>query len=699
MPVAGDADDRDILTRRRRVAVAVLVCSIAVSACSSSGPAPVTPPTEATAPAAPVSSQVNSPPVTPSPTLALATPSPLASGTITTYAGSDSGLGDGGRASAARLDAPEGVALDSAGSLYIADSTNNSIRKVSPGGTISTYAGSGPPPPCCSGGGFSGDGGPATAAQLNAPVGVALDPAGNLYIADRDNQRIRRVTPGGTTSTYAGSGSLGFSGDGGPATAARLNKPSGVAVDPAGNLYIADRGNQRIRKVSADGTISTYAGTGTVGFAGDGGPATAAQLNEPVGVALDPAGNLYIAERENHRIRKVTPGGVISTYAGTGTQGFSGDGGPATGAQLLGPGGVALDPAGNFYIADRNNDRIRRVSTDGTIATYAGSGSLGFSGDGGPATAARLNMSLGGVALDSAGNLYIADLLNERIRKVSPVGTISTYAGNGGYGFWGDGGPATAAQLSLPHGVALDSAGNLYIADSNNHRIRKVTPGGTISTYAGTGTEGFSGDGGPATAAHLDRPDGVALDSAGNLYIADLGNSRIRKVTPGGTISTYAGNGGYGFWGDGGPATAAQLRPRGMALDPAGNLYIADFGNSRVRKVTPGGTISTYAGTGTPGFAGDGGPATAAQLSFPQGVALDSAGNLYIADSNNNRIRKVTPGGTISTYAGTGLQGFSGDGGPAIDAQLWFPVGVALDSAGNLYIADQENQRIRKVTP
>ena len=211
---------------------------------------------------------------------------------------------------------------------------------------------------------------------------------------------------------------------------------------------------------------------------------------------------------------------------------------------------------------------------------------------------------------------------------------------------------------------------------------------------------GFSGDGGPATAARLNMSlGGVALDSAGNLYIADLLNERIRKVSPVGTISTYAGNGGYGFWGDGGPGTAAQLRPRGMALDPAGNLYIADFGNSRVRKVTPGGTISTYAGTGTPGFAGDGGPATAAQLSFPQGVALDSAGNLYIADSNNNRIRKVTPGGTISTYAGTGLQGFSGDGGPAIDAQLWFPVGVALDSAGNLYIADQENQRIRKVTP
>src|SRR5207249_4311136 len=235
----------------------------------------------------------------------------------------------------------------------------------------------------------------------------------------------------------------------------QLNAPVGVALDPAGNLYIADRDNQRIRRITSGGTISTYAGTGTPpssfcgaiamgGFPGDRGPATAAHLNEPVGVALDPAGNLYIAERDNHRIRKVTPGGVISTYAGTGTQGFSGDGGPATGAQLLGPGGVALDPAGNFYIADRNNDRIRRVSTDGPISTYAGTGREGFSGDGGPATAAHLGRP-GGVALDSAGNLYIADLGNSRIRKVTPGGTISTDAGNGGYGFWGDGGPATAA--------------------------------------------------------------------------------------------------------------------------------------------------------------------------------------------------------------------------------------------------------------
>src|SRR5207249_819094 len=245
-----------------------------------------------------------------------------------------------------------------------------------------------------------------------------------------------------------------------------------------------------------------------------------------------------------------------------------------------------------------------------------------------------------------------------------------------------------------------DPAGNPYLADTADHRIRKVTPGGTISTYAGSGNFGFSGDGGPATAAELNFPRDVALDPAGNLYIADSGNSRIRKVSPGGTISTYAGSGSRGFSGDGGPAAAAQLNnPVGMALDPAGNLYIADITNNRIRKVTSGGTISTYAGSGSFGFSGDRGPATASQLSVPVGVALDPAANLYTAHITNNRIRKDPPGGTISTYAGSGSCSFSGDGGPATAAQLNVPVGVALDPAGNLYIADQGNSRIRKVTP
>ena len=577
VPVGGNADDRDVLTRTRRVAVAVLVCSIALSACSPSGPESVSPPTAA--------SPVNSLPVTPSPTLALATPSPLPGGAITTYAGRD----------------------------------------------------------------FSGDGGPATAARLLAPAGVALDPAGNLYIADTADHRIRKVTPGGTISTYAGSGNFGFSGDGGPATAAELNFPRDVALDPAGNLYIADSGNSRIRKVSPGGTISTYAGSGSRGFSGDGGPAAAAQLNNPVGMALDPAGNLYIADITNNRIRKVTSGGTISTYAGSGSFGFSGDGGPATAAQLNVPVGVALDPAGNLYIADQGNSRIRKVTPGGTISTYAGTDTPGFSGDGGPATAAQLNVPVG-VAVDPAGNLYIADSGSSRIRKVGPGGTISTYAGGGGGtpGFLGDGGPATAAYLNNPVGVTLDPAGNLYIADLGNARVRKVTPGGTISTYAGSGSFGFSGDGGPATAAQLNGPWGVAVDPAGILYIAESG--RIRKVTTGGTISTYAGSGNFRFAGDGGPATAAELNfPRGMGLDPAGNLYIADKDNARIRKVTSGGTISTYAGSGSRGFLGDGGPATAARFREPSGVALDPAGNLYIADTYNNRIRKVTPTVAVST--------------------------------------------------
>src|SRR5437773_1742222 len=364
VPVGGNADDRDVLTRTRRVAVAVLVCSIALSACSPSGPESVSPPTAA--------SPVNSLPVTPSPTLALATPSPLPGGAITTYAGRDFS-GDGGPATAARLLAPAGVALDPAGNLYIADTADHRIRKVTPGGTISTYAGSG-------NFGFSGDGGPATAAELNFPRDVALDPAGNLYIADHDNGRIRKVTSGGTISTYAGSGSRGLSGDGGPATAAQLYSPHGVALDTAGNLYIAD--SNRIRKVTPGGTISTYAGTGTGPFSGDGGPATAAQLSSPAGVALDLTGNLYIADDGNCRIRKVTPGGTISTYAGGGggTPGFLGDGGPATAAYLNNPVGVTLDPAGNLYIADLGNARVRKVTPGGTISTYAGSGSFGFSG-------------------------------------------------------------------------------------------------------------------------------------------------------------------------------------------------------------------------------------------------------------------------------------------------------------------------------
>jgi len=611
------------------------------------------------------------------------------SGIITTYAG-PALPANGALAITQAIDRPQFLATDGAGGFYVASMFQNRVYRVTADGRLSLAAGTYSP-------GFSGDGGPATSAQLNYPRGVAVDTAGNLFIADTGNNRVRKVTPGGAIFTVAGNGTQGYSGDGGPATSAQLNYPNGVAADTAGNLFIADTYNHCVRKVTTGGVITTVAGNGTEGFGGEGGPATSAQLNAPSGVAVDTAGNLFIADRNNNRIRKVTPGGVISTVAGNGTQGFSADGGPATSAQLNAPLGVAVDTARNLFIGDYGNDRVRKVTSSGIISTVAGNEIRGFSGDGGPATSARLSYPYS-VAVDTAGNLFIADTYNHCVRKVTPGGVISTVAGNGTYGFSGDGGPATAAQLRIPQGVAVDTAGNLFIADTGNNRVRKVTPGGVISTVAGNGTHGFSGDGGPATSAQLNYPSGVAVDTARNLFIADRNNNRIRKVAPGGVISTVAGNGTYGFSGDGGPAMAAQLRiPQGVAVDTTRNLFIADYGNNRVRKVTSNGVISTVAGNGIRGFSGDVGPAASARLNGPSGVAVDTARNVFIADTGNNRVRKVTSSGVISTVAGNGIRGFSGDGGPATSARLSYPYGVAVDTAGNVFIADF-NQRIRKVT-
>ncbi|MBX3164543.1 MAG: T9SS type A sorting domain-containing protein [Bacteroidetes bacterium] len=340
---------------------------------------------------------------------------------------------------------------------------------------------------------------------------------------------------------------------------------------------------------------------------------------------------------------------VINTIAGTSTGGFSGDGGVATAAQLIFPRDVATDAAGNVYIT--GNGRIRKVSTNGIITTIAGNGGSGFSGDGGAATAAPLG-STRAVAVDAVGNVYIAE--TTRIRKVSTNGIITTIAGIGGFGFSGDGGLATAAALNYPGGVAVDAAGNVYIADTWNNRIRKVSTNGIITTIAGSGATGssnggFSGDGGAATAAQLNNPHGVAVDAAGNVYIADMGNNRIRKVSTNGIITTIAGGGLLGFSGDGGLATVAGLSsPSGVAVDAAGNVYITD--NNCIRKVSSNGIITTIAGTaGTWGFSGDGGLATAAQLNNPVGVAVDAVNaNVYIADMGNHRVRKVYCGSTGS---------------------------------------------------
>jgi sugar lactone lactonase YvrE len=332
------------------------------------------------------------------------------------------------------------------------------------------------------------------------------------------------------------------------------------------------------------------------------------------------------------------------------------------------------------------------------ITTVAGSGVWGYCGDGGPATEACLDGPWG-VAVDTAGGIYFADDANSVIRKVDRTGTISTVAGNGTYGeFCGDGGPATRACLNQAWDVTVDASGNLFIADSINNRIRRVDSTGTIRTVAGSATEGFCGDGGPATSACLAWPHSVAVDASGNLFIADHDNARIRRVDTSGTITTVAGNGTWAYCGDGGPATSACLRyPTGVAVDAAGNVFIADSGNHRIRRVNPAGTITTVAGNGEYWFCGDGGPATSACLSAPGDVAVDAVGNLYIADEHQNRIRRVDTAGTIRTIAGSGPAGFCGDGGAATEACLDGPRGVAVDAAGRVFIGDYHNRRVRKV--
>jgi len=621
--------------------------------------------------------------------------------------------GDNGPAMSAQMSYPWGIAVDSAGSVYFTDRDSNNIRRVA-NGIITTFAGS-------AAAGFAGDGKAASAALFSGPSGLAFDAAGNLFVADTGNQRIRRIAPDGTVSTVAGTGEQGFSSDGVPALESDLNSPEGVAIDSAGNLYIADTQNQRVRIVAKDGTISTFAGNGYPGFSGDNGPATQATVFLPTDVAVDPSGNVYIADLGSSRIRMVSKGN-ISTVAGS-DEGINPiDGQAAVSIRFNGPTGVAADQAGNVYFTEgsigsgsglgKGDFRVWKISA-GVATSAAGNGLKSFSGDGSAAKAAQMNAPAG-MTFDPAGNLYIADSGNNRVRMISPSGTITTVAGTGAPGFSGDFGPATAAQLNQPSSVALDSSGNLYIADTANNRVRVVLTDGIIRTLAGNGNAAFAGDGGPAELASLHGPRGVAVDSSGNVFIADTLSLRVREVVVGSSIiQTLAGNGLATFAGDGGPAFNAALnQPSSVALDAAGNIYFTDELNLRVRKISTDGTISTVAGSYVPPLfgnglvgiiipagAGDGGPATQANLLTPKGVAVDNNGNIYIADSGENRVRKVTPDVNITTLAGNGTCCYSGDGGIATVAQLNIPLGLAIDVSGNLYVTDSGNNAIREITP
>ncbi len=605
---------------------------------------------------------------------------------IVTIAG-QGGVGynaDGVPGTIAQLNFPTSVISDTSGDIYIADQFNNRIRKVNASGVISTFAGTGAL-------GFSGDGGPASMARLYAPYSLAINARQEIFVLDRFNQRIRKISTSGIITTFAGNGSAGFSGDGGLATAAKINNATGICLDVAGNMYVADLDNQRIRKINTSGNISTVAGTGSAGFSGDGGAATSATMNGPMGVVAV-SGNIYFSDCNNNRIRKISATGVISTFSGSGS-GFSGDGGPASAAHLSGPTGMSVDTLGNIFWAERDNHRIRKVDTAGIISTVAGNSNKTYNGDGIPATAAAATLfEPHGVFADRKGNILIADTWNGRLRKVDTGKYLTSLAGMGHPGYSGDGGPATAGQIFSPVGIRADRSGNVFITDKDNYRIRKRSPSGIISTYAGDGSSSAHGDGGQATAAGITLLSGIALDRKGNLYICQ-GAGSIRKVDTSGIITTYAGR-GSGFSGDGGPATAAYMAPNGLAVDKYGNLYINDQNNYRIRKVDTTGIINTIAGTGTNGYSGDGGQATAANIQTKQ-IDVDTNGNIYLCEGA--RIRKISPSGIINTVAGNGILGFSGDGGSALTAKINAATGVAVDDAGNIYIADFENNRVRKV--
>ncbi|HUA59061.1 MAG TPA: hypothetical protein VML19_09930, partial [Verrucomicrobiae bacterium] len=608
----------------------------------------------------------------------------------------------------AELNGPAGLAVDSSGNIYVAEYDNYTIRKIDTTNTITTIAGTYNQ---CK---YGGDGGPATSAYLCHPQGLALDSSGNLYIADSGNYRVRKLVPTGTISTCAGTGSGGYSGDGGPATSAELNWPSGVAVDNGADLFINDQNNCRVREVEfSTQIISTVAGTGTCGYSGDGGLATLAKIGQAyVGIAADGTGTtVTFGDSTNNRVRQFTVGGNISTIAGTGTAGFSGDRGPAIMAEIHTPQGVAIANSGTIYVSDSSNYRVRAFTVGGDINTVAGNGSTTFPTlvSGVPASGVVLNSPYD-LLVDPSGNVFFGEYFNCTVRElVKSTGLVNIFAGTVAVGattgtctgFSGGGGPATSAELGNVNGVARDGAGNIYIADTSNCVVWEVTTGGTISVFAGSGPPkncGYSGDGGPATSARLSAPVGVFVDSKNNVYIGDSANNRVREVSNG-TISTIAGDGVAGYLGDGDPATIAELKnPDGVAVDRAGNLFIADTDNCVIRQVAAAtGIISTIAGTGTCDFNGDG-PATEHELNKPTYISVDANDNLFMTDNNNQRIRWVNPAGTMTTIGGNGTAGLSGDGRPALSAELAYPNGIAQDASGNYLVGDGNNYRIRQIT-
>lgn len=617
-------------------------------------------------------------------------------GTAITLAGTGARAfgGDEGPGPQARLDLPSSVVVDTSGNIIISDQANYRLRLLEPNGIIHTIAGTGTP-------GAAGDGGPALEAELNGPKGqsappasrIAIDSRNRIYVADTGNHKVRMIDEIGNITTIVGTGVAGYSGDGGPAIDAQLNTPSDVAITSNGTLYIADTMNHAIRLVRPDGIIETFAGTGQRGFSGDGGPAHLARLDRPYGIEVAPNGTVYIADTHNQRIREVTgidlgppptpkptpppeiipctdEVGSICTYLGTGGTGFSGDGQDRLHSTIYWPFDIEFTPSGRRVFLDWNNHLVREILPDETLVTIMGTD---FVGDGPPDLSDRSPEGADPFTVDlnhptdiqefPNGDLLVMAWHNHKLRMIDATdGRVHVLLGAGA-GFAGDGGPATSALVNQPPHGTLDASGNLFLIDQRNQRIRVIYDFATerknaiIDSIVGTGVAGFNGDG-PALATQVRFPaggnpepsGGITVDADGVLYFSDTLNNRVRKVVfsdPGvfkdGVVTTIAGTGEAAFGGDGGPAAEAQINyPGDLEIGPDGALYVADTNNNRVRRIDlETGIITTVAGNGHNGYGGDGGSAVAASLNRPFGVAFDPAGDLYISDTFNSRIRKV----------------------------------------------------------